>query len=102
MFRQIQQMFTILFFTDNGDRNKILATVVNAIDEYTKRYPMRWIYFRGSTKGRTRLYRMAVGLNLKELSAKFEIYAEADENEEFIPFQKNMNLEAFLIKRKIV
>ena len=57
--------------TDNGDKNKILATVANAVDAYTKRYPMRWIYFRGSTEERTRLYRMAVGLNLAELSVKF-------------------------------
>lgn len=46
--------------TDNGDRNKILATVANAVDEFTRRYPMRWVYFRGSTEERTRLYRMAV------------------------------------------
>lgn len=88
--------------TDNGDRNKILATVANAVDEFTRRYPMRWVYFRGSTEERTRLYRMAVGLNLTELSAKFEIYAETIEMDEFVPFRKNMNLQAFLIKRKII
>lgn len=86
--------------SDNGDRDKILATLVRVIERYTERYPERWIYFRGNTKGRTRLYRMAVGLNLEELSKKFEIYAEINDTTEFRPFCKNMPISAFLIKRK--
>jgi hypothetical protein len=88
--------------SDNGDRNKILATIAKVVELYTDKYPERWIYFRGSTNCRTRLYRMAVGLNLDELSRQFEIYAEVDNNDEFIPFQKNMNISAFLIKRKFL
>lgn len=74
--------------SDNGDRNKILATIFYVVDAYTKKYPERWIAFRGSTKERTRLYRMAVGINLEELSKKFEIYAFAQE--ELVSFTKNM------------
>ena len=86
--------------TNNGDRNKVLATVVNIVDEYTRRHPARWIYFQGSTEERTRLYRMAIGLNLEELSPKFEIYG-IHENGDADPFTKNMLVTAFLIKRKI-
>lgn len=86
--------------SDNRDRNKILATIAVAIDLYTRRYPERMIYFRGSTKGRTRLYRMAVGLNFEELSETFEIYAEVDHYDHFVPFRKNMEINAFLIWRK--
>jgi hypothetical protein len=85
--------------SDNGDRDKLLATVAYIVDAYTKRYPDRWILFQGSTPERTRLYRMAVGLHLEELSAKFEIYAYADE--QLVPFVKNLKINAFLIKRKI-
>ena len=88
--------------SDNGDRNKILATLAKVIELYTDKYPERWIYFRGSTKERTRLYRMAVGLNIEELTEKFEIFCEVDNGTEFLPFQKNMQISAFLIKRKIV
>lgn len=84
--------------SDNGDRNKILATIVKVIEDYTEKYPDRWVMFEGSTNGRTRLYRMAVGLNLEELTAKFEIYAYVDGN--VIPFIKNLKINAFLIKRK--
>lgn len=83
---------------DNGDRNKILATVVRAVDEYTKRYPERTIYFRGSNAARTRLYRMAIGLNLEELTLTFDIYGETANG--VVPFRKNLEVAAFLIKRK--
>jgi hypothetical protein len=86
--------------SDNGDRNKILATVVNVVDDYTKKYPERWIIFSGSTKERTRLYRIAVGINLEELSRKFEIYAFVQE--ELKLFTKDMEINAFVIKRKNV
>lgn len=87
--------------TDNGDRNKISATIAKVIDIYTERYPDRWIYFSGSTNDRTRLYRMAVSLNLDELLTRFDIYAEIEGLREFVPFQKNMPVSAFLVKRKI-
>jgi hypothetical protein len=88
--------------SDNGDRNKILATLAKVIDQYTRKYPERRIYFRGSTKERTRLYRIAIGLNLEDLSETFEIYGEVDNEDGFVSFRKNMEINAFLIKRKIV
>ncbi len=88
------------FISDNGDRNKILATVAVAVTIYTEQYPERMIYFKGSSKARTRLYRIAIGLNLEELLLTFEIFAEVDYQDQFIPFQKNMEINAFLVKRK--
>ena len=84
--------------TDNGDRNKVLATVASIVEAYTKRFPDRWIIFRGSTQERTRLYRMAVGLHFDELSTKYEIWAYV--NDEILPFSKDMKINAFFIKRK--
>jgi uncharacterized protein DUF6934 len=86
--------------TDNGDRNKILATVFDVVNTYTVRYPEHMIYFRGSTKERTRLYRIAIGLNFEELSQVFDIYVEIEGDNRVIPFRKNLEVEAFLVKRK--
>jgi hypothetical protein len=83
---------------DNGDRNKILATVAQAVNKYTKRYPERMIYFIGSTQSRTRLYRMAIGLNFEDLSLTFDIFAKTTNG--IVPFCKNMEVIAFFIKRK--
>jgi hypothetical protein len=91
-----------LSISNNGDRNKVLATVARVVEIYTNKYPERMIYFRGSTTERTRLYRMAVGLNLEELSRKFEIFAEMEDCDEVLPFHKNMIISAFLIKRKFL
>jgi len=83
---------------NNGDRNKILATIAKAIDNYTKQYPYRKIYIIGNTEARTRLYRMAIGLNLDELSLTFDIYADTENG--LVPFCRNMKLNAFLVSRK--
>ncbi|RBL93333.1 DUF6934 family protein [Chitinophaga flava] len=85
--------------SDNGDRNKILATVAYAVEIYLNKYPNRYIFFTGSTQERTRLYRMAIGLNFEELVLKFEIYCQTDTG--IIPFQKNIPVTGLLIKRKI-
>lgn len=85
--------------SDNGDRNKVLSTVAYAVEIYLNKHPNRYIFFTGSTKERTRLYRMAVGLNFEELSNKFEIYCQTDNG--IIPFQKNLSVTGLLIKRKL-
>src|SRR5688572_31189788 len=46
--------------TNNGDRDKVLATIAGVIDRYTMRYPDRWILIEGSTASRSRLYRMII------------------------------------------
>jgi hypothetical protein len=43
---------------------------------------------------------MAISINLEELSEKFEIYAITQEGTS--PFTKNMEIDAFVIKRKNV
>jgi len=85
--------------SNNGDRNKILATIVYIAEIFLNKYPDYWIYLKGSTEERMRLYRMAVGINLEELSSKFDIYAEQING--FVHFQKNIETRALLVKRKI-
>ena len=91
-----------LTVSNNGDRNKILATILKLVDEYTCKYPDRYIVFKGSTEHRTRLYRMAVGIHLEELSETYEIYADLTGDWKFVKFQKGLNIKAFLIKRKCI
>ncbi len=84
---------------NNGDRDKILASVAYTVEIYLGKYPERWVYFRGNTSGKTRLYRMAVGLNIDELVLKFDIYAEQVDG--IVPFQKNVPLLGILGRKKI-
>ncbi len=90
---------------DNKDRNKILATVVLAIHLFSAEYPTKWIFFSGSTPERTRLYRMAITLNIEQLSIDYEIYGVLQDLESSlvsVPFQKGIDFFGFLIKRKKV
>jgi len=88
--------------TDNGDRDKVLATVASAVYDYTNKYPDRWIIFSGSDEVRTRLYRMAITKNFAELCEDFHIFGLEIINDTFIrlPFDSKMNFTGFLIIKK--
>ncbi len=84
---------------NNKDRDKILATVADAVFDFTERYPERYIFFTGSSLERTRLYRIAITINYDELDEIFDIWGLV-ENEGFEQFEKQRNYSGFLIKRK--
>lgn len=83
---------------DNKDRDKILATVAASVYDFTSRFPDKFVFFTGSTTERTRLYRMAITINLEELSQTFDIWGLTKNN--FESFEKRRNYDGFLIKRK--
>ena len=84
--------------SNNGDRDKILATVAYCVEIFLNQYPERWVHFNGNSYGRTRLYRMAISANLKFLESKFYIYSKVDN--EFVLFQKNVYQDGFLVRIK--
>jgi hypothetical protein len=54
--------------TYNGDRDKILATVVACLFSFFKYNPKAWVYAYGSTAARTSLYRIGISNHLEETS----------------------------------
>jgi hypothetical protein len=82
-----------LVVSDNKDRNKILATVADAVTMFCEKHPNAWIYFTGSTAERTRLYKIAIALNIEELMIDFEILGVLHGMQCFVsmPFQKGIN-----------
>lgn len=88
---------------NNDDRNKILATIVFSLRVFFDHYPDKWVYFTGSTRERTRLYRMAITNNIEELSVDFEIAGTFTEKHRYnnVPFEKGVNYFGFLVRRKI-
>ena len=85
--------------SNNGDSEKVLATVVTTLYAFTENHKEAMIYATGSTKSRTRLYRMGISKYLDEVTADFEIYGEI--NSEWELFNNGIEYEAFLVKRKI-
>ena len=84
--------------SDNGDSQKVLATVVATVYAFTDKYPETWIYATGSTKSRTRLYRIGLTNNLEEILQDFELYGL--KNGEWQEFTRRTEYEAFLAKRR--
>jgi hypothetical protein len=84
--------------SNNGDGEKVLATVVSSVYAFTDRYPKRWIYATGSTKSRTRLYRMGISKYIEEIKRDFDILGEI--NGEWEEFKAGIDYDGFLAKRK--
>lgn len=84
--------------TNNGDSMQVLATVASTVYAFTNKYPDAWVYVTGSNKARTRLYRMGITNNLLEIKKDFEVYGLNDDK--WIQFNKDVDYNAFLIKRK--
>lgn len=85
--------------SNNGDSNIVLATVANIVLDFCDHHGNVYIYARGSTSSRTRLYQMGIAGLWEEISTGFEVYGLEDNVwQDFIPY--SVNYEAFLIKRK--
>jgi hypothetical protein len=84
--------------SNNGDSEKVLATVVASLYAFTDKHRSAMVYATGSTKSRTRLYRMGITKYLNEIQQDFEIYGEIEDGWE--EFRKDVEYEAFFVKRK--
>jgi hypothetical protein len=83
--------------SDNGDAEKVLATVVQTVLVFTMFRPKAIIYAKGSTPARTRMYQMGVSKYLESISEHFQVYGLI--NGEWEPFRKARRYEAFLAER---
>lgn len=84
--------------SNNGDSEKVLATVVAAAFIFLKRNPNAWVYATGSNAARTRLYQMGISRFLDTINDVLEIYGQIEEN--WCPFERNKSYVAFLAHRK--
>ena len=89
--------------TNNGDRNKILATVAQIIIIFFEKYPGAKVYIIGSDNRRTMLYQRAINYGYEELKQNFIIYGDAstkDEASTFEIFDRAKTYSGFLIQRR--
>lgn len=84
--------------TNNKDSQKVLATVALTVRLFTDEYPYAFVFAKGSSDARTRLYQMGISNNLEEITKDFAVFGE--KNREWQQFRKNVNYNAFLITRK--
>lgn len=87
-----------LVVSDNGDTEKVLVTVVNAVYTFLNKYPNVFVYATGSTKSRTRLYRMGISRFYNEMKKDFYLYGQI--GNDFVDFEINTEYDGFLAQRK--
>lgn len=87
-----------IVISNNGDSEKVLATVVSTLYAFTDKHQGAMVYATGSSKVRTRLYRMGITKYLSEIENDFVIYGETERGWEI--FKKNIEYDAFLVIRK--
>jgi hypothetical protein len=85
--------------TNNQDRAKILATIAATVLEFTLHFPDVMVYAKGSTPARTRLYQIGISSNWTEIEPILHVFGY-EHNNGWLPFRKNVNFQAFLVKRK--
>jgi|JI10StandDraft_1071094.scaffolds.fasta_scaffold383002_3 hypothetical protein len=88
-----------LSVTNNGDSLKVLATVASTVYAFFAKHPEAYIVATGSTRVRTRLYRMGITNNLVEIKEDFVVYG-LSENGTWDEFEVGEDYEAFLITKK--
>lgn len=85
--------------TNNGDRNKILATVANIVVAFLDKYPTVSVYAEGSTPIRNVLYQRTIERFRDEISEAFNIMGYT-ESGGWVAFDQGESFIAFLINRK--
>ncbi len=84
--------------TNNGDSQKVLATVASTVYAFTDKHPDSWIHVKGSNTARTRLYRIGITNNLLEIKKDYHVFGLKDD--QWHEFRKGNEYQAFLIQRK--
>lgn len=87
-----------LAISNNGDTEKVLATVIAALYAFFDKYPDTYVYASGSTKSRTRLYRMGITKYYKQIVVDFYLYGQI--GDDFLEFEIGVDYDGFLAQRK--
>ncbi len=83
--------------SNNGDMQKIMATVAQIIIKFFARYPDQQVYITGSSPTRIRLYRAIIAREMERWVEVFEVRGVL--NGKPFPFEICTDYEAFLITR---
>jgi hypothetical protein len=87
-----------LSISNNGDSDKVLATVVAALYAFFNKHPTAFVYATGSTRARTRLYRIGITRFYQEIIQDFYLYGQV--GDDFYEFEIGENYIGFLVERK--
>lgn len=85
--------------SNNGDIDRVLATVAAIVIDFTDDFPDSLIYGTGSNPVRTRLYRIYLNRFHEPLMSLFEIFGQRTDGVWEV-FRPNTDYTGFIIKRR--
>ena len=85
--------------SNNGDRNKVLATVANLVVDFLEENPSATIFAKGSTPNRNLLHQRTIERFWNEIIEMYEVQG-LTEHDTWISFERKEPFSAFLIMRK--
>ncbi len=97
-FNSDTQEIDDLVVSNNGDTEKVLATVVKAVYTFFYEYSNAFVFATGSTKARTRLYRMGINRFYDEMNKGFYLYGQI--GDDFVEYKIGTEYDGFLAQRK--
>jgi hypothetical protein len=71
--------------TNNGDRDKVLATVASSVSIFMEYHPDALIFAVGEIPAKTRLYQIGINKHWAEISAQFSV--QGFRNGFWVPFE---------------
>lgn len=90
---------SFISISNNGDRDRVMATVIQTLLYFFDIYPEAYVLFSGSTPERTRLYQIIIARELTYATATFSFWG-MDEDGVLHPFAKNKSYIGFIISLK--
>ncbi|NBA87540.1 hypothetical protein GVN16_17335 [Emticicia sp. CRIBPO] len=84
--------------SDNGDTDRVLATIISAIYAFTTSKKEAWVYAIANTKSRARFYRMGINKYFSGIQKDFDLFGFYGGGWE--KFRKEADYIAFALKRK--
>jgi hypothetical protein len=84
--------------TNNGDREKVLATVAATVVDFLNSHPHAKVRAQGSTEVRTWLYQRKLNQYFEEVTENFSLWGRTAAGWE--EFERNKDYQAFLIQPK--
>ena len=96
---EVTGRFDNFVISNNNDRTKVINTVAEAIIDFMDFHPRAILLVQGDTGSRTRLYQIALSSLWLRIGLEFEVLGKSGNN--WVPFQKGINYERFLIYKKI-
>lgn len=88
--------FSDLTVSDNNDMERVLATVIRAVNRFFDQMPEITLVFAGSSDARNRLYRVVITKYLNQISERFIVFGIRNDDVE--KFVSNTNYTAFVIR----